>query len=68
MSNKQTLIDYLSNERESAIKAGDYRAAYNLTCWLNFVNRKATRADLRMVAYQVKQDQANKPAAQLTLF
>ncbi len=66
--NKQEMIGYLEAKRSEAIKAGDYKSAYNVTVWINFVNRKATRADLKMVAYQVKQDKQNQPASQLTLF
>jgi hypothetical protein len=67
--NKQDMIDYLMVKRENAIVAGDYKTAYSLTTWINFVSRnKPTTADLRMVAYQVKQDKQNQPASQLTLF
>ena len=65
---KEQVIEYLTAKRESALIDGDSKTAYNLTCWLNFVNRKATRADVAQVAYQVKQDKAAQPSSQLTLF
>lgn len=69
-SKRQAVIDYLKNERIAALECGDHHSAYNLTCWLNFVNRQAGKAEIARMNYLVKVDQANRQpvAVQQSLF
>lgn len=68
-SMKSELVEVLEVKRNKAISKGKSDRAYELTTWLNFINRQASKPQIAALHYEYRTNENIQPNSnRLTLF